>query len=103
MIKPTPGRVVWFHPPTNKGFWPKDFTYYGGFAPLAAIVAHVWDDRMVNLSVFDSDGKPYSFTSVELLQDDDPKPEAGRFACWMPYQKGQAAKAEALEQKLAGT
>ena len=32
-----------------------------------------------------------------LLQDDDLKPEGGRFAVWMPYQIGQAAKHEAAK------
>jgi len=35
-------------------------------------------------------------TSLHSLQDNEPKPE-GNFACWMPYQKGQAAKTEAAE------
>ena len=37
-----------------------------------------------------------------MWQDDEAKPEGMPFACWMPYQKGQAAKTEALEAKVAG-
>jgi hypothetical protein len=66
-------------------------------------VTHVWNDRMVNLAVFDSNGVAHSKTSVPLLQDDDPKPEHGFFCEWMPFQKGQAAKTEALESQLADT
>lgn len=67
--------------------------------PLAAIVVHVWGDRMINVTYFDSNGESFPLTSVVLLQDDDPKPDGQSFACWMPYQKGQAAKTEALEAK----
>ena len=83
MIKPTVGRVVWF---------------YSSKAPeeaLAAIVAYVHSDRMVNLMVIEPTGNPRGQTSVQLLQDDD-KPHGAAFWCaWMPYQLGQAAKTEA--------
>lgn len=91
MIKPTPGRVVWFTPSTL-AVSAANFTHNDQTKPLAAMVCHVWGDRMVNLVVFDSNGVPHSRTSVMLLQDDDPKPENGYFCSWMPYQVGQAAK-----------
>lgn len=97
MIKPTIGRVVWFHPASNIG--------ESNFAPspiCAAIVAAVHSDEMVNLAVFDSNGVSHSKTSVPLIQDGDPVPEDGYYCEWMPYQKGQAAKTEALEA-AAGT
>lgn len=94
MIKPSTGRVVHFTP--GAGFCG---TFHGD-QPLAAIIAHVWHDRMVNLTVLDSNGSSLSVTSVPLLQDDDPQPPEGFFAAWMPYQKGQAAKTEALERAL---
>lgn len=101
MITPTVGRVVWFHPSINTG--EAGFAYHGGGQPLAAIIAHVQGDRMVNLTVFDSNGVPHGRTSVRLLQGDEPHtPPNGYYCEWMPYQKGQAAKTEALEQKLAG-
>jgi hypothetical protein len=31
--------------------------------------------------------------SIQLLQDDDARPDIGHFCEWMPYQLGQAAKA----------
>ena len=91
MIKPTVGRVVWFYKHTagqHKG-------------PLAAHVAFVHHDSMVNLMVIDEDGNPRSATHVLLVQEGGPLPFAN-YCEWMPYQKGQAAKTEALEAQ-AGT
>lgn len=92
MISPTPGRIVWFTPPHDRGqpHFPAGLVHHDRTKPLAAMIVHVWGDRMVNLVVFDSEGKSFPFTSVGLLQDDDMKPEGGRFAAWMPYQVGQA-------------
>jgi hypothetical protein len=95
MIKPTAGRIVFFTPSTLEG---EAVQAYGH--PCAAIVTHVWSDRMVNLTVFSADGKSYAKTSVALIQDDDTKSDHGFYCEWMPYQKGQAAKTEALEKQL---
>lgn len=93
MIEPTIGRVVWFTPAKT------DESLSGSSQPLAALVAHVHSDRCVNLAVFDANGGgSHSRTSVTLLQDDDVAPEAGYYAEWMPYQKGQAAKHEQEKQ-----
>lgn len=89
MISPSIGRVVWYY--TN----PREAQ------ANAAIVTYVWNDRMINLVVFDANGVPRSETSVDLLQDDEKPSGQSRWAEWMPYQKGQAAKTEALEKKLA--
>ena len=93
MIIPTIGRVVWFYP---KG-------HLASHQPLAAIVAHVWSDTCVNLAIFDANGRPLEAppTSVLLVQDDAEVPSGGLYCTWMPYQKVQAAKTEALEKKLA--
>ena len=93
MIKPTIGRVVWFQP----GKAPDQPLHD---QPFAALVAYVWNDRMVNLAYFNKNGEPRNATSVMLLQDDDPAPDCGHFAQWMPYQKGQAARTEAAEAKV---
>lgn len=96
MIVPTNGRVVWFTPAAHDTL----HSSYGD-KPWAAHVCHVWHERMVNLLVIQPDGQTRIETSVALLQDDDPRPDAGRYAEWMPYQNGQAAKAEALEKQSA--
>lgn len=93
MIKPTVGRIVWYHPGAE------DPGPYPDGQPLAAIVTHVWTETCINLAIFDANGNPYSRTSVLLVQDGYPVPSAC-YAEWMPYQKGQAAKTEALESKL---
>jgi hypothetical protein len=83
-MKPTVGRVVWFHPSSEEKAV--------GFAPAAicpAIVAHVYSATMVNLAVFDADGVSHSKTSVRFVQDDEEAPEGGYWCEWMPYQKGQ--------------
>ncbi len=91
MIKPTVGRVVWFQPGHIAEVPDKE-------QPFAALIAYVWSDRMINVAAFDSNGKPVAATSVALLQDDDPVPQNGHYAQWMPYQVGQA---KAVEPKTA--
>lgn len=96
IIKPTVGRVVWFHPYVNSA--EAGFARHQDGQPYAAIVTHVWNGRLVNLSVFDADGVAHSRTSVELVQGYDTVPGNGFYCEWMPYQKGQAAKTEAAEK-----
>lgn len=91
MIKPTIGRVLWFHPAGSSA---QD-------QPLASIVSHVWTDTCVNLAVFSESGNCSSETSVTLFQGDGEAPTGTRYCEWMPYQQGQAAKTEALEKQLA--
>jgi hypothetical protein len=89
MIQPTPGRIVWFFPHVDAGRDPNG-------APLAAIVAKVIHDRCLNLAVFHGDGSTYPVQNVTLLQGEDaPLEDGSAFACWMPYQKGQAARHDA--------
>jgi hypothetical protein len=87
LIKPTVGRIVWFYPSRNENDIKPE--------PQAAIVTRVWGDNCVNLTVFSPGGTPLAESSVRLVQDGDP-PELNRHCEWMPYQKGQAAKTEAL-------
>jgi hypothetical protein len=88
MIKPSVGRVVWYRP---EHVDPEE-------QPFAAIVTYVWNDRLVNLAVFDHYGVIQTRTSALLVQEGDPKPEVGSYAEWMPYQIGQAKKHEAETQ-----
>lgn len=88
MIKPSPGRVVWF-------FLANTMAGFAGNAgvPHAAIVAAVNDDRNVNLAVFDANGLAHPHINVPLVQEGDTEP-SGNFAKWMPYQMAQQAKAD---------
>lgn len=88
MIKPSIGRVVWFTPGKT------DSALNFSNQKLAALVTYVHSDRCVNLAVFDANGNGFSRTSVTLLQDEDVGNEGGYYAEWMPYQIGQAKKAE---------
>lgn len=91
MIQPTVGRVVWYRQVGSLELeqWSEQ--------PMAATVAFVYSDRMVNLSVTDHAGQQHAVTSVPLVQEGDPKP-LGSYCEWMPYQKGQAAKTEQAER-----
>jgi len=95
MIKPTVGRVVWYYPSAEE--MTHGLPMVG--TELAAIIAHVYDDTIVNLMVIDSNGNPHSRQSVHLDQHDQ-RDDAGAYCRWMPYQKGQAAKTEQLERAL---
>ena len=84
MIKPTVGRVVLFHPSyLDAGM--AAYLDIDGKVTHAAMITHVWSDTCVNLAVFDSNGVPYSQTSVQLIQDDE-QPNGASYAEWMPYQ-----------------
>ena len=87
VISPTPGRVVWYHPAPHDGI----ATLNG--QPLAAIVAGVHSDRLVNLAIFDAYGNTQQRSSVHLVQPGDAVPDFAH-ATWMPYQIGQAQKAQ---------
>ncbi|MGO9171998.1 MAG: hypothetical protein ACLP7P_08550 [Rhodomicrobium sp.] len=95
IIEPTVGRVVLYTPAATDN----QLVRHGG-GPLAAIIANVWSYNCVNLAVFDANGVSFNRTSVLLIHDGQTSPEWGDYCEWMPYQKGQAAKAEALEAKL---
>lgn len=90
MISPTTGRVILVHSRTE-----------GATGPWPCLVTKVWSDRCVNAAGFTERGEPVSFSSLSLLQDDDAAPQSGAYGEWMPYQKGQAAKTEALEAQIA--
>lgn len=72
IISPVPGCVVWYHHPN--------------VPPLAAVVAYVHSDRLVNLMVIDSTGWPQSKLSVRLIQEGDIVREGEGYCEWMPYQ-----------------
>jgi hypothetical protein len=90
VISPAPGRVVWFYPAPHDGI----ATLNG--QPLAAIVAGVHSDRLINLAVFDAYGNTQQRGNVRLVQPGDAVPDSAH-ATWMPFQVGQAAKHQAVE------
>lgn len=80
-IKPTPGRIVHYHPRADEGL-----PFIGG-QPLAAIIAAVHSDRMVNLTVLDANGHPHARQSVRLVQPADARSlTTGGYCEWMAYQ-----------------
>lgn len=94
LIKPTVGRVVWFYPGelAFRGF------NYDPAVPMAAIIAFVQSDRMVNLHVFDHAGAPHGVTSIPLHHGDEVAGDGGPRCEWMPFQRGQA-QAQAEQKK----
>lgn len=91
MITPTVGRVVLFHPEQPEG---------DPLRTLPGLVCAINEDQTINIAFFNEAGNHDCAQNVLLIQDDDPAPVSGCYAEWMPYQKGQAAKAEALESQL---
>jgi hypothetical protein len=108
-IEPTVGRVVWFTP--GPDFHPSIFKAHK--PPFAAHVAHVNEDGAVNVMVIGPAGEPVlGAQGVKIIQDGDEPPfvinsdstkTALSYCEWMPYQKGQAAKAEAAATAAAAT
>jgi hypothetical protein len=72
-----------------------------GRQPLAALVAHVINDALVNLAVLDCNGMFHSRTSIPHEQGGEAKPEHGYFCSWIPYHVGQAAKRRNLSKSPA--
>ena len=97
MIKPTVGRVMWYW---RRGSHPSD-------APLPVLVNVVCDDNTVHVAGFDAEGQPFSARQVAIQQDAAKHGHPAGEDCpdqwveWMPYQQGQAAKADA--EKAATT
>ena len=60
-----------------------------GRQPLAALVAHVINDALVNLAVLDSNGMSHSRTSIPHEQGGEAKPEHGYFCSWIPTTSGR--------------
>lgn len=85
MIKPTIGRVVLY----NDGLSDQR---------VPMLITYVHSGGRVNLGGFDQFGKPMQASSVRICSDGE---DCRKFTAeWMPYQKGQAKKTEALESQL---
>lgn len=101
MIKPTIGRVVWFHP--GVAFAEANNIAFGDpEQPLAATIAYVINEQMVNLSAVDQNGKQFNVTSVPLKQDDSDLKIGSYYCEWMPYQKEQAKLIETTRPFFVG-
>jgi hypothetical protein len=90
-ISPTVGRVVWVR--NRPGA-------ISSLQPEVGFITYVHSDSCINVGGFDANGEPFRQTSLFLVQDGSGS-QGGPYAEWMPYQKGHAAKTEALEQQLA--
>lgn len=86
MIKPTVGRVVWVQRSHNNP----------SGAPQVGLITYVHDDVTVGVVGFDRHGDKFSFVSLPLFHGEGEAP-AVDYCERMPYQKGQAAKTEALQ------
>lgn len=95
VIKPTVGRKVWYRPTKFDSQGPGGMNFSPS-QPLDATVLAVWGDSLVNVLVLDIMGKPFTKTSIKLLQPGEPAPvdgegnNPGGYVEWMPYQVGQA-------------
>lgn len=91
-ITPTIGRRLWYYPSDyDRGKLeekPETVICSDGVQPCDAGVCYVHSDRLVNLTVADSNGKMHARTSIRLVQpgDEVPTPGAEAYATWMPYQ-----------------
>ena len=101
MITPTVGRKVWYRPSRSDLLGPGAMAFVASH-PLDATILAVWGDRCVNVQILDIMGKPFTKTSIKLIQEGDTTPkdadgnEVGGYVEWMPYQAAQAKKHEAV-------
>ena len=70
--------------------------------PWAAIVIKVWSDHLVNLVVLRPDGMVAIEANTLIKQDPNAPMQDNirKYAEWMPYQQGQAAKSEGLVKRI---
>ena len=92
MIQPSISRALWLYQTHAE--------YARGHQAFAVTVAYVHNDRLINVGGFNHDGNVIVFRSIPLLQDEDQPPTNGPFCVWMPYQKSQASKTDALTDTI---
>lgn len=81
MIMPTIGRIVLVHRP---GASPQ---------PEPALITFIHSPELINVGGFDSNGNPFSCTSLPLEGGDETKRDQSlAYAFWMPYQKQAASR-----------
>jgi hypothetical protein len=91
VISPTPGRIVWFYPAPHDGIATLNNQ------PLAAIVAGVHSDHLVNLAIFDAYGNTQQRSNVTLVQPGEDAPNHAH-ATW-----NQAVEKVILDALTTGT
>ncbi len=96
-IKPTVGRVVLYTPPLDAFSNPDTANAKG--QPLPAVITHVFSDTVVNLAV-EQDGS-FPLRELDLNPTSVALGTGERSWDWMPYQYGQAKKAEDLSTNVA--
>jgi hypothetical protein len=104
IIKPTVGRRVWFRPSAEFLANNPTLTQFNSEQPMDAGIVYVHHDHMVNLIVTDHVGRTLGVPSVPLLAGQYVAGEDTDVYCcceWMPYQKGQAAKSDAMLESFA--
>jgi hypothetical protein len=94
VITPTIGRVVWYWPASAEPLQIIEPTQ-----PFKADIVCVHADGTINLAGYDHGGAPFAESHCPLWEGEGARPEGSCWQ-WMPYQKGQAAKAEVLEKQL---
>lgn len=92
MIIPTVGRIVWFFEVKNDVKQPEQ----------AAIITAVWNNTLINVNVFSTNGPVREERSIELVQPNSEKASIEQWCEWMPYQTKKATGSESGE-KAAGT
>ena len=102
MITPTVGRMLWVRRRPGS---------FDNRQPEAAVVTYVHERAkaarndesvidLINVVGWDAHGATFTVSALYLHQGDEKSAPTSTHACWMPYQQGQAAKAEELERKL---
>lgn len=97
-IAPTIGRKVYFYDAAQEvaPHVPGAMQRYDAKQPFDATVIYVWGPNCVNLRVTDHAGYTHVRSSVPLRDPTENDAHGVEYvATWMPYQVGQAKKAEA--------
>lgn len=99
IITPTIGRCLWYWPSDHdRGLLttkPETIIQANNTQACDAHVVCVHGDRLINIALFDHNGKHHRRTSVTLVQPGDTPPEGASFCTWMDYQVNQAQTEEA--------
>lgn len=94
-IVPTIGRVLHYVP--NAG---EPLNQRMPNQPMAAIVAFVHNEHLVNLTIFDHEGNPYGRTKVVLVQPGQEAPAGSAYCQWMAFQIGQGPASHEVIRRL---